>query len=340
MDFAVFDHFDEDLRGEWNALLKESVSNVPFLQFDYLKTWWHHLGGGEWQQPVRLAIVTARENGKLTGIAPLFAARHEGVNSLLILGSIEISDFLDLIVRENDEQAFISGLLSFARTVLAEEYGVERLDLYNVLEESTTVGAIHQAAAELGLPVEQNRLQHSPYILLPGDWEAYLAGIDKKQRHEIRRKMRRAGESEFTVGWHLVEDAGQLETAGDELLRLMAQEKDKEKFLTPEMQMQMKALMKSAMDTGTLQLAFLTVNGSNAAAYMNFDYDNRIWVYNSGFDYTFMDYSPGWVLLGHLLKWANENGRKVFDFLRGNEDYKYRFGAIDRFIVRLTVNLA
>jgi len=47
---------------------------------------------------------------------------------------------------------------------------------------------------------------------------------------------------------------------------------------------------------------------------MNFDYDNRIWVYNSGFDYTFMDYSPGWVLLGHLLKWANENGRKVFDF--------------------------
>jgi len=53
--------------GEWNALLKESVSNVPFLQFDYLKTWWHHLGGGEWQQPVRLAIVTARENGKFDG---------------------------------------------------------------------------------------------------------------------------------------------------------------------------------------------------------------------------------------------------------------------------------
>jgi CelD/BcsL family acetyltransferase involved in cellulose biosynthesis len=52
-----------------------------------------------------------------------------------------------------------------------------------------------------------------------------------------------------------------------------------------------------------------------------------------------MSYSPGWVLLGHLLKWANENGRDEFDFMRGNEDYKYKFGAIDRFVMRVTLKL-
>ena len=51
-----------------------------------------------------------------------------------------------------------------------------------------------------------------------------------------------------------------------------------------------------------------------------------------------MDLSAGWVLLGYLLRWANENQRAEFDFLRGDEDYKYRFGALDRYLVcaRLT----
>jgi CelD/BcsL family acetyltransferase involved in cellulose biosynthesis len=43
------------------------------------------------------------------------------------------------------------------------------------------------------------------------------------------------------------------------------------------------------------------------------------------------------VLLGYLLQWANENKRLVFDFLRGDEDYKYRFGGIDRHVVRVKI---
>jgi CelD/BcsL family acetyltransferase involved in cellulose biosynthesis len=60
-------------------------------------------------------------------------------------------------------------------------------------------------------------------------------------------------------------------------------------------------------------------------------------VYNSGIDRRYMEYSPGWVLLGYLLKWANENGRETFDFMRGNEDYKYKFGALDRFVMRASL---
>jgi CelD/BcsL family acetyltransferase involved in cellulose biosynthesis len=62
-----------------------------------------------------------------------------------------------------------------------------------------------------------------------------------------------------------------------------------------------------------------------------------LWVYNSGMDTRYNEYSPGWVLLGELLKWANENGRQAFDFMRGDEDYKFRFGAQKRDVLRVTL---
>jgi CelD/BcsL family acetyltransferase involved in cellulose biosynthesis len=99
----------------------------------------------------------------------------------------------------------------------------------------------------------------------------------------------------------------------------------------------MKEVIQCAFDNGCLKLAFLEINDKKAAAYLNFDYLDRVWVYNSGLDWSFNELSPGWVLLGYLLRWANENHRAAFDFMRGDEDYKYRFGAIDRFVMRAMV---
>jgi CelD/BcsL family acetyltransferase involved in cellulose biosynthesis len=62
-----------------------------------------------------------------------------------------------------------------------------------------------------------------------------------------------------------------------------------------------------------------------------------MWVYNSGIDPRFSEYSPGWVLLGYLLQWAIDQKRAEFDFMRGDEDYKYRFGAVDRQVVRVLI---
>ncbi len=340
MEFTYRQEFDWNLRDEWNALLHESVSDVPFLQYDYLKVWWDHLGGGEWKEPAQLAIVIAREGERLVGIAPCFTTRHEERSSLMLLGSYEISDFLDLIVRPADAESFIHGLLGYIQGELASRLNLDALDFYNLLDASPSLELLQNAAVKRGWKAESTRLQHSPFIKLPGDWDAYLAGIDKKQRHEIRRKIRRAEESEFAVNWHIVETEKQLAQESEIFLDLMNQDKDKQDFLTPAMRKQMKDIMHKAYDMGCLQLAFLTVNSSYAAAYLNFDYGNRIWVYNSGLDYDYTDFSPGWVLLGYLLRWANENGRSEFDFMRGDEDYKYKFGAVDRFVNRVTISWA
>ncbi len=334
MDFTLHTTFPEDLQTEWNDLLAESITHVPFLRHEYQSTWWQHLGGGEWKDAAPV-IISAREHGKLIGIAPLFRAHHKGRDTLLLIGSIEISDYLDLIVCPADLEPFTRGLLSFLST--NKEIHWDALDLYNILDTSPSLPALEKAAGSLELKFALEKLHHCPYIPLPGDFETYLAGIDKKQRHEIRRKMRRMQDSGVPFRWYFTEDPANIKSDAQAFLDLMAKDEDKAKFLTPAMCGMMQDAIRCAFENGCLKLAFLEINGQKSAAYLNFDYLDRVWVYNSGLDWSFNEYSPGWVLLGYLLQWANENRRTEFDFMRGNEDYKYRFGAIDRFVMRATI---
>ena len=336
MEYQLHTSFPENLGKEWNALLDESYSRVPFLRHEYLKTWWSTRGGGEWPQETQLALVTAHQDGRLLGVAPLFhAPDHLGRPCLLLLGSIEISDYLDFVIRPADLQSFVDGLLPFLLNANLPDW--QAVDMYNLLEDSPSLSALQKAATNLGLVFESQKLQHSPYIPLPGDWETYLAGIDKKQRHEIRRKIRRAESAEVSVRWYIAQDRSALEDEINALIRLMEQDLEKSAFLSQTMRDTLREIILCAFEENCLNLAFLEVDGNKAAAYLSFDYLNRLWVYNSGFDRAFMEYSPGWVLLGYLLQWANQNGRTAFDFMRGDEDYKYRFGAIDRFILRATI---
>jgi CelD/BcsL family acetyltransferase involved in cellulose biosynthesis len=325
----------DQLKKEWNDLLAISASHVPFLRHEYITAWWQGLGGGEWSHG-ELFVITARaDDGRLIGIAPLFQTTNlKGEPALMLLGSIEISDYLDVIARPHDLPAFLEALLEH---LVGESSGtIKLLDWYNILEASPTIPALQAAAEKLGWSYSQEPLQHCPYIPLPGDWEKYICGIDKKQRHEIRRKMRRADEYEQPVRWYFA-DGTRLEQEMDAFMDLMACDPDKARFLTPAMREQMHAIARSAHADGWLQLAFVEVNGEKAAGYLNFDYMNHIWVYNSGLDFRFSGLSLGWVLLGHLLQWANENRRESFDFMRGDEQYKYRFGAVDRRVMRLMV---
>jgi CelD/BcsL family acetyltransferase involved in cellulose biosynthesis len=339
MDFSTLLEFPEDKKNEWNAFITSGVSHVPFLRFEYLQNWWHTRGGGEWSQDAQLAIITAHESDRLIGIAPCFIAEHDGKKALLFLGSIEISDYLDFLARPQHLGKFVEGFLAYAKSTLAPQFGIQTVDLYNLVDQSPTVRALQNASVSLGFPCEITQLMKSPYIPLSGDWEGYLNSIDKKQRHEIRRKMRRMTELQPAADWYIASDPEKIDAEIQEFLRLMAFEAEKQTFLTPAMRGQMAATMREAFNNGSLQLAFLTIGEEKAAAYLNFDFLNRIWVYNSGIDPRFSEHSPGWVLLGHLLKWANENNRFEFDFMRGNEEYKYRFGAIDRYVVRAMINL-
>jgi CelD/BcsL family acetyltransferase involved in cellulose biosynthesis len=332
MKFSLHTKFDELPEEEWTVLLNRTSTRVPFIEYAYQKLWWETRGGGEWPE-ASLLIFEARVDGALVGLAPLFSTpMPDGTTAVFNTGSIEVSDYLDLIVLQEYREEFVEKLMG--ELMALNLPGFNLLSLCNLLDSSATLPLLHSLSARTGWQLTVEKLQHCPNISLASDWETYLAGIDKKQRHEIRRKMRRAEESEVPVTWYMSTDPACLDSDMDSFIQLMENDGNKEAFLKPLMRDFLRRVVHVAFDGGWLQMAFLEVDGQKAAAYLSFDYLNRIWVYNSGLNRDFQSLSPGWVLLGHLLQWAIEHGRTDFDFMRGDEEYKYRFGGVDRFVMR------
>jgi Protein involved in cellulose biosynthesis (CelD) len=334
MNFNLHKDFLEfSLRAEsWNALVEQSIADTPFSRYEYLSEWWKTLGGGEWQE-AELVLVSASENDQIVGIAPLFIAAYDGQRALMLVGSIEISDYLDLIVREEDLSRFLSGLLDFLASQQADNWSA--LDWYNLPDSSPTLAALKIEAEKRGWTHHEEIYRPTPRIPLNGSFEEYLSRIEKKQRHEIRRKMRRAAESEKNVRFTIVNGTEDINAEIDAFFDLMVQDSGKEEFLHPAMREQMMVTIQNAHEYGYLWLAFLEIDGAKTAASLNFDYKNKLWGYNSGVSREHMELSPGWVLLARTIQWCCDNGRYEFDFMRGDEEYKYRFGGVNKYVMRV-----
>jgi len=321
------------LQPAWDALVERSATNVPFLRHSYLQHWWSTLGGGEWDEG-ELWIAVGRVEGRVRGIAPLFRTRSsENEHRLMFLGSIEISDYLDVIAAPDDVDVFSGHLLDALSRQRSDDWQV--LDLYNLPDASPSRRALAIASRERGWGVAESTLQPCPAVVLPSSWEDYLAGLEKKYRHEIRRKLRRAGEIGLT--FQVAENRDAFKESLEGMLALMRTDVRKAAFLQPAMETQFRRSMRSAFDEGWLQLAMLKADGILAAAYLNFDDQGKLWVYNSAINPEFFSASAGWVLLAHLIRWGIEHDRSELDFMRGDEPYKYRFGGVDRAIFRLRI---
>jgi len=335
MEFKLHTNFPPELATAWDELLQQSITNVPFLLYEHLEIWWKTRGGGEWGAEDRLAIVSAWEGKELIGLAPWFIHSEQGKRILMLLGSKEICDYLDVIVKPENLRPFVGQLTIF---ITSPDFpGWDQIVFHNLIESSPTIDILKEAAESRGWQFSRERSKQSPIIQLPGDWNAYLLSIDKKQRHEIHRKMHRAEENTL-LRWYFVEDGNTINAAANDFIGLMAKDPKKSSFLNPLMKEHMQLILNWAFTAGILQLSFLEIQKQKAAGYFCFNYENKILVYNSGYDPDFSEYSPGWVLLGYLLQWANENRFSEFDFMRGNEDYKYRFGARDRFVICATLS--
>ncbi len=335
MKYQIINTFDQIAPEPWDRLLTRTKFNSPFLKHGFQETWWSFLGGGEWDN-ANLKIISASENDTLVGIAPLFTIKNNGKTEVHFVGSFEICDYLDFIVAEVRSSEFINGVLDIVFDQFNET--VDRVVLFNIPDVSPTIPALEKAAENDLYNVQIEKAYHTPAITLANDWETYLMGIDSKQRHEIRRKIRRAENSEEdSVAWYITGENDDLDQEIADFIAMMENDADKEKFLTEAMRSQMAATMRWAANEKILQLSFLTINEKKAAGYLSFDYADRIWVYNSGYNLGFRYYSPGWVLLGYLIQHAIENGKTHFDFMRGDEKYKYKFGAEDRFVMKAVI---
>lgn len=322
-----------DLREEWDELLEDHRGNQIFLTWDWQSIWW------EVYQPGRIWALVARDeaDNRLLGIAPWFIDEMiNGKRVIRTIGCVDVTDYLDVVAREGREREVYG---AFADFLSNHTDSFDEIRLCNVPESSVALNLFPDILRERGFVVEVQVQEVCPVVTLPGEWADYLASLDKKNRHELRRKLRRA--SGAAVDWYIVGPEHNLDAELNCFMTLMARSSDeKALFLKehPNAEFFRKVVHRMA-ERGWLQLAFLTVNGVEAAAYLNFDYDNRVLVYNSGNDPAqFGHLSPGITLLARLIEYAIQRGRSEFDFLRGDEPYKYDMGGKDINVYQIAID--
>ena len=119
---------------------------------------------------------------------------------------------------------------------------------------------------------------------------------------------------------------------------MMKSRSDKSDFMTDDMRRFFHQMIRATHDGGFLHLAFLEVGGVKAATYLSFDYNQKRLVFNSGLETEgFQSLSAGIVLAARVIDDAIQRGYTEFDFLRGDEKYKYQMGAKDTWIYHVRV---
>ncbi|MDX1523571.1 MAG: GNAT family N-acetyltransferase [Anaerolineae bacterium] len=319
---AVFN----ELAHTWDKLIETSMTNTPFQRLAYQQSWWNNLGYGTLH-----TITTSDDKKNLTGIAPIYQVGQ----TLFLNGHIEESDYLDLICSADNAPEVWAAVFDCLCNDASLNW--DCIDLCNIPADSPTHDILPRLAQSRGFSFNTEVNEVCPIITLPGTFEDYLANLDKKQRHEVRRKIRRANEAGLEI--RVIGPDDDLETAVNQFLDLLQKStSEKAEWLNPGRTALFHEIATSSQAAKTLQLMFAIIDGQMAAALFNFIDNGRVWVYNSGFDPdAFSHLSAGVVLTAKAIEMAIENDRSTFDFLRGNETYKYRFGAADTTIHRITI---
>jgi CelD/BcsL family acetyltransferase involved in cellulose biosynthesis len=312
--------FDE-LADEWDALLSPLNSLNFFMRPTWQRIWWENLGKGE------LFVLAVRDDaGSLLGMAPLYTMQGLGARtSLGVIGGVDVTDYVDLIAAPGRERDVLGAILGFLCSTDAPDWG--SLHVRNVPQSSLTLQILPELASQNGLRATIEVEDVCPVVDLPESYEQYLEGLPKKERHELRRKRRRAeanGVSYYTVGRE-----HDIHTEIDAFLALMAlYTPEKADFLKqPGHREFFKAIGPAMFAQEMLDLSFLMLDGKRAASMWSYAYGDRMMLYNSGLDPVgFSALSPGIVLLSYNIEHTIQRGFKKYDFLQGDEEYKYRMG--------------
>jgi len=322
--------------GEWRELFACCDPAYPFLSPTWQRIWWEEFGAitadpsREWRganakEPVLLRV---SDGGKACALVPLM---REG-DTITFAGSTSICDYMDIVGADEDRAALLEAVLRS----LGEEPWSE-LVLWAVREDSPTFKALPGVCASLGLNCETEVEDVCPQLELPGDWEEYLAGLDKKDRHELRRKLRKlsqGGEPELEV----LTTAEDVTAAMDDFLKQhKTSRSDKETFMTPQMESFFRRVVPALAAEGGVEMTFLKLAGVRAACVLCFRTDGDLLLYNSGYERAYAGLSVGLLSKAMALQRAIEQGMRRFDFLRGAEPYKYDLGAKDVSVYRCVI---
>ena len=313
----------QEIENEWESVLRDSPENTLFLTSQWQKVWWDTFGEGH-----TMCGFTYPEPNEISAIASL----AKSGDTVSFIGSEDTFDYNDFLIRPGHEVGFYQTLLD-----CMEEQKFGMLRLVSLRETSPTLQILPDLARKHGYTVEVKEEDVTSGIGLPSTWDEYLSLLNKKDRHELRRKIRRM-DSQTDWKWYSLSAPTEVNERLGEFIKLMRQSRaDKDEFMTPERERFFYNITQRMSELGLLQLYFLHMDGVTVATSLCFDYGGSRLLYNSGYDPEYAYYSVGLLLNAMCLKDAIEQGLTYFDFLRGPEPYKAHLGGQQRNLYQMVV---
>jgi CelD/BcsL family acetyltransferase involved in cellulose biosynthesis len=313
-----------ELEAPWQALWERCPEATPFQSPAWLLPWWQSFGPGS------LHTIVVWDGVVLRALAPLYVENQArpAAARLLPIG-VGVSDYTDILVDDGDGDA----LSAVSDAIAAVPEGrVEWPDL-------------HGAAACRRLPAPDGWVRRvmdatpRPVLACGGDCQRAVPAAQRRKLRMARHRADRSGGLVVeTVG---AEDTSRFLAILSALHRGRWAERGEEGVLAdPRVIGFHAAALPRLARAGLLRAAVARVDGHAAGAYYGLAAKGRCYAYLGGFDPAWEAVSPGTLLLGWALEEAATAGAREFDFLRGQEAYKYRWGAVDRPSLQLVMERA
>ena len=262
-------------------------------------------------------IVTVSAAGRPIGVVPLEVEN----GTARFIGNHEVCDYQDMIAVPGKQAEVLRATLNHLGNL-----GVTDLDLRTLRPDGLALDALKSldVAGFCRLSLVEDEATYE--IDLPDDWEGYLLQLNGKQRHEVRRKIRRL-DSSGAYSYRLAQLNGNLSREVDTFMELFrANRSDKRQFMQGPMEDYFRELIRSLAAQNMLRLYLLEVADKPAAGVLCFDFGGVRYLYNSGYDEQYEELSVGVLSKVFSIRTGIESGCRKFDFLKGDEVYKRRIG--------------
>ena len=308
-----------ELREGWNTLLARSGQKNPFLSHQWFDAWWQSFGhGGEME-----ILFFSDESGNPVGFAPLMICG--GV--LCFLANREVTDYCDFLSDTRYRKGFYRGLGHYFQMNRAHW---SRMEFISIPESSLTLLEVPHWAAENGFVCEVKESEAVPVLKLPCTYDEYIHSLGRKNRHELRRKIRRL-ESLGNIRYDEVTESRKAGPAMEEFVSLHKESgPEKENFWKkPGMPGFFANLSRIFFKENRAELHMLYMEKKLIAALLSILDGDTVYFYNAAYDKEFSSLSPGFYLFDRAIDRAISRSKRAADFLRGGEKYKYFFGAED-----------
>lgn len=309
------------MKENWVELLRNSAFPAPFLlpawQMNCLKMM---------PRSKKTEIFSLREKNVFTGIAFLMEERYLHFRRVRFAGTGSV-DYLGFACRRGSEEKFFREFFLHC----SQKGGNFVFDLQQ-MPEGTPLEQITETAKQHGFYVRCFPQDVCPVLSLPDTVELYFKSLSQNQRKTLKRLGNKLNKN-FRASFRRVETAEELEFALSHFFRLhrirWMMRGLPGMMYAPKIRGFHRAACHALLDEGLLRFYWLTLNDEVAAALYGFAWNNVFYFYLSGFHPRHSSYGIGTLLFYECIQRAIEEGLTSFDFMRGQEEYKYRFGAKD-----------